>query len=94
MRVSTELGNLGYNTGAYKVLHNSNSNKGIVKFDWNINDNHKLAVIYNFLDASKINLHTKCFGFRGPNASILQFENQDTKSIIRFILSRVKLKIQ
>jgi hypothetical protein len=56
MRVSTELGNLGYNTGVPRVVHNSNSNKGIVKFDWNINDN-KLAVIYNFLDASKINLH-------------------------------------
>jgi hypothetical protein len=36
MRVSTELGNLGYNTGAYQgFVHNSNSNKGIVKFDWN-----------------------------------------------------------
>jgi hypothetical protein len=58
MRVSTELGNLGYNTGAYQgFVHNSNSNKGIVKFDWNINDNNKLAVIYNFLDASKRNLH-------------------------------------
>jgi hypothetical protein len=53
-------------------VHNSNSNKGIV-FDWNINDN-KLAVIYNFLDASKINLHPSALGFRGPNASILQFE--------------------
>jgi hypothetical protein len=53
MHVSTELGKLGYNTGATKGLHNSDSNKEIVKFDWNINDNHKLAVIYNFLDASK-----------------------------------------
>jgi hypothetical protein len=65
--------NLGYNT--YQgFVHNSNSNKGIVKFDWNINDNNKLAVIYNFLDASKTNLHPSAFGFRGPNASILQFE--------------------
>jgi hypothetical protein len=64
MRVSTELGNLGYNTGAYQgFVHNSNSNKGIVKFDWNINDNNKLAVIYNFLDASKINLHPSALGF-------------------------------
>jgi hypothetical protein len=76
MRVSTELGNLGYNTGAYQgFIHNSNSNKGIVKFDWNINDNNKLAVIYNFLDASKDKpAHPSALGFRGPNASILQFE--------------------
>jgi hypothetical protein len=49
------------------------TNKGIVKFDWNINDNNKLAVIYNFFD-QKINLHPSALGFRGPNASILQFE--------------------
>jgi hypothetical protein len=30
----------------------------------------------------RTNLHPSAFGFRGPNASILQFENQDTKSII------------
>jgi hypothetical protein len=57
------------------IVHNSNSNKGIVKFDWNINDNNKLAVIYNFLDASKDKpAHPSALGFRGPNASILQFE--------------------
>jgi hypothetical protein len=74
MRVSTELGNLGYNTGAYQgFVHNSNSNKGIVKFDWNIND--KISyVIYNFLDAKDKPAHPSALGFRGPNASILQFE--------------------
>jgi hypothetical protein len=64
-----------------KGLHNSNSNKGIVKFDWNIIMTIKLAVIYNFLDASKISLHLQQLG-RGPDANTLQFENQDTKSII------------
>jgi hypothetical protein len=40
---------LGYNSGPYQVLKHSDSNKGIIKFDWNINDNNnKLAVIYNF----------------------------------------------
>ncbi|NRT12032.1 carboxypeptidase regulatory-like domain-containing protein [Flavobacterium sp. 14A] len=75
--VSTALGNLGYDTGAYEGFkHNSNSNKGIIKLDWNINDNNKLAVIYNFLDASKDKpAHPTALGFRGPNASILQFQN-------------------
>jgi hypothetical protein len=75
--VSNALAGLGYNTGAYQGFkHESNSNKGIVKVDWNISDNHKLAVIYNFLDASKDKpAHPTALGFRGPNASILQFQN-------------------
>jgi len=75
--VSNALAALGYNTGAYQgFIHESNSNKGIIKVDWNITDNHKLAVIYNFLDASKDKpAHPTALGFRGPNASILQFQN-------------------
>jgi hypothetical protein len=75
---------LGYNTGAYQgFVHNSNSNKGIVKFDWNINDNNKLAVIYNFLDASKDKpAHPSALGFRGPMLQFYNLKNQDTKSII------------
>ncbi|RED26701.1 carboxypeptidase family protein [Flavobacterium cutihirudinis] len=75
--VSNALANLGYNTGAYQGFkHESNSSKGIIKLDWNINDNHKLAVIYNFLDASKDKpAHPTALGFRGPSASILQFQN-------------------
>ncbi|MFE3870664.1 carboxypeptidase regulatory-like domain-containing protein [Flavobacterium sp. ZS1P70] len=76
MHVSTELGKLGYNTGAYQgFTHNSNSNKGIIKFDWNINDNNKLAVIYNFLDASKDKpAHPTAIFRRGPDANTMQFE--------------------
>ena len=75
--VSNALATLGYNAGAYQgFIHESNSNKGIIKVDWNITDNHKLAVIYNFLDASKDKpAHPTALGFRGPNASILQFQN-------------------
>ncbi|MBC5839246.1 TonB-dependent receptor [Flavobacterium muglaense] len=75
--VSSALYSLGYNTGAYQGFkHNSGSNKGIIKFDWNINDNNKLAVIYNFLDASKDKpAHPTALGFRGPNANILQYAN-------------------
>jgi hypothetical protein len=77
VNVSNALATLGYNTGAYQgFTHNSDSNKGIIKLDYNINDNHKLAFIYNFLDASKDKpAHPTALGFRGPNASILQFQN-------------------
>lgn len=52
------------------------STKGIFKLDWNINDKNRLAIIYNFLDASKEKpAHPTALGFRGPNASTLQFEN-------------------
>ncbi|SEG29206.1 TonB-dependent receptor [Flavobacterium urumqiense] len=76
MHVSTELGKLGYNTGAYQgFTHNSDSNKGIIKFDWNINDNNKLAVIYNFLDASKDKpAHPTAIFRRGPDINTMQFE--------------------
>ena len=77
MHVSTELGKLGYNTGAYQgFTHNSDSNKGIIKFDWNINDNHKLTFIYNFLDASKDKpAHPTAILRRGPDVNTMQFEN-------------------
>ncbi len=77
INVSNALSSLGYNTGAYQGFsHNSNSRKGIIKLDWNIDDNNKLAVIYNFLDASKDKpAHPSALGFRGPNASTLQFQN-------------------
>ena len=77
MAVQSALSGLGYNTGAYEgFIHEAGSAKGIVKLDWNINDNHRMALIYNFLDASKDKpAHPTALGFRGPNASILQFEN-------------------
>ncbi|MCB4797423.1 TonB-dependent receptor [Neotamlana laminarinivorans] len=75
--VQDALGSIGYNTGAYQgFTYASESTKGIFKIDWNINDDHRLAVIYNFLNASKGNpAHPTALGFRGPNASTLQFEN-------------------
>ena len=75
--VQNHLSSLGYDTGAYEnFTHATESIKGIVKFDWNINDNNRLAVIYNFLDASKEKpAHPTALAFRGPSASTLQFEN-------------------
>lgn len=75
--VRDALGVLGYDTGAYEgFLHKSESQKGIIKLDWNINDNNRLAVIYNWLDASKEKpAHPTAIGSRGPSFATLQFEN-------------------
>ena len=75
--VQSSLNSIGYDPGTFEgYIHNSNSTKGIFKLDWNINENNRLAVIYNFLDASKDKTaHPTALGFRGPNSQMLQFEN-------------------
>ena len=66
-----------YNPGRIEgFTYASESTKGIFKLDWNINDNNRLAVIYNFLNASKQKpAHPTALGVRGPNFTTLQFEN-------------------
>ncbi|MFV9551460.1 TonB-dependent receptor [Algibacter sp. PT7-4] len=68
---------VGYNPGAYQgFTHAAKSTKGIFKIDWNINDNNRLAIIYNFLNASKEKpAHPTAITFRGPSANTLQFQN-------------------
>ena len=68
---------IGYDPGAFEgFLHKSESKKGIFKLDWNINDNNRLAIIYNWLNASKEKpAHPTAIAFRGPSFSTLQFEN-------------------
>ena len=75
--VSNALKNLGYDSGAYSGFnYDSGSTKGIFKLDWNINEKHRLALIYNFLRASReAPAHPTSLGLRGPSANILQFEN-------------------
>ena len=75
--VQNALTGLGYNTGRYQgFTYGSESTKGIIKLDWNIDDNNRLAVIYNFLDASKEKpAHPTALGVRGPSFQTLQFEN-------------------
>ena len=75
--VRDKLVGLGYDPGAIQgYTHNTESVKGILKLDWNISDNHRLALIYNFLDASKDKpAHPSALGFRGPSANTIQFEN-------------------
>ncbi|MBO0322471.1 TonB-dependent receptor [Muricauda sp. CAU 1633] len=66
-----------YDPGRFEGFNfDQESTKGIFKLDWNINENNRLAIIYNFLDASKEKpAHPTALGFRGPNLSTLQFEN-------------------
>ena len=75
--VSDGLISIGYDPGAYEgFLHKSESTKGIFKLDWNINDNNRLAIVYNFLDASKEKpAHPTAIAFRGPSQNTLQFQN-------------------
>jgi len=75
--VKSALSGIGYDTGAYEgFTHDSNSKKGLIKLDWNINQKHRLAFVYNFLNASRdVPAHPTALGFRGPSSQILQFEN-------------------
>ena len=69
--------NIFYDPGRYTGFNfNQESTKGIIKLDWNIDDNNRLAIIYNFLDASKGKpANRDAIAFRGPNTQTLQFEN-------------------
>jgi len=75
--VQNTLAGLGYDTGAYTgFTHLTESWKGIAKLDFNIGENNRLALIYNFLNASQEKpAHPTALGFRGPGPSVLQFEN-------------------
>ena len=75
--VSSSLASLGYETGAYEnYTHETASTKGILKLDWNINQKHRLAFIYNFLDASRdLPANPEAIGRRGPDLTTLQFRN-------------------
>ncbi|MEM7380582.1 MAG: carboxypeptidase regulatory-like domain-containing protein [Bacteroidota bacterium] len=66
-----------YNPGRFEGFNfDQESTKGIFKLDWNINENNRLAIIYNWLDASKEKpAHPSALGIRGPNLATLQFEN-------------------
>jgi len=75
--VRSALSGIGYDTGEYEgFTHDSNSTKGLFKLDWNINKDHRLSFVYNFLNASRdLPAHPTALGFRGPSSQMLQFEN-------------------
>jgi hypothetical protein len=67
----------GYDTGAFSNFRNNRDNtKGIIRLDFNLNQNHKLSASYNFLDAFKEQpAHPSAIGRRGPDFTTLQFQN-------------------
>lgn len=77
LAVQSALASVGYDTGPFEgYLLNTESIKGIFKLDWNINDNNRLALIYNFLDAKRdLTANEFAIGRRGPDAITLQFAN-------------------
>lgn len=64
-----------YDTGPYEnFTHRTQNSKGIAKLDWNINQTHKLSVIYNFLDAFRdLPANPSAIGRRGPDFLTLQY---------------------
>jgi len=70
-----------YDPGAFEgYLNNTDSDKLIAKFDWNINDANKFTFRYNLLDAVKgLGPHPFAISInntgRGPNETSLPFQN-------------------
>jgi len=75
--VSSLLKNMGYETGPYEgYLHDTYSQKGIIKLDWNATDNLRLSFIYNRLNAYRdLNAHPEAIKHRGPDRTVMQFYN-------------------
>ena len=71
----------GYDTGPYEgYIHETNSDKLIVKLDWNVNPSNNLSFRWSYLDASRnLGPHPFVLSFantgRGPNESSLPFRN-------------------
>ncbi|HEY0810088.1 MAG TPA: hypothetical protein VGD49_07990, partial [Longimicrobiales bacterium] len=70
-----------YDPGAYEgFIHETNSNKVLVRLDGNLGEVHQLTMRYNMLDASRdLPPHPFVLSFnntgRGPNTSSLPFQN-------------------
>ncbi len=75
--VSALLASIGYETGPYEgYLHDTYSDKGIIKLDWNATDNLRLSLIYNRLSAYRdLNAHPDAIMHRGPDKTVMQFYN-------------------
>ncbi len=76
-RVSSLLASLGYETGPYEgYTHDTYSDKGIFKLDWNAFKGTRISFIYNYLNAYRdLNAHPDAIMHRGPDKTVLQFYN-------------------
>ncbi|MEO1260467.1 MAG: carboxypeptidase regulatory-like domain-containing protein [Bacteroidota bacterium] len=83
----------GYETGAITGFkHNTDNQKGLFKLNFNLNEAHKLAVTYNFLDAYQDKpAHPSAISPRGPSPQTLQFENSGYR--INNVLHSVKAEL-
>ena len=70
-----------YDTGPYEgYIHETNNDKLLLKFDWNVNPSNNLTLRYNYLDAGRdLGPHPFVLSFantgRGPNSTSLPFRN-------------------
>ena len=96
--------NFGYATGPYQGYDNeTKSDKYLIKFDYNINQNHKLSVRYNYLnsetDVLASNSSSLGFGNRRSNLQALNYQNtnyiqtEKIQSVIGELNSRFGNKI-
>lgn len=74
--------NYGYETGPYEGYNNeTTSDKFLVKFDYNINDKHKLSLRYNWLNSERdvlaSNSSSLGFGSRNLNTNALNYQNSN-----------------
>jgi len=74
--------NFGYATGPYQGYDNeTKSDKYLIKFDYNINQNHKVSLRYNFLDSETdvlaSNSSSLGFGNRRSNLQALNYQNSN-----------------
>lgn len=98
------LNNFGYETGPYEGYNNeTKSDKYLIKLDYNINQNHKVSVRYNFLDSETdvlaSNSSSLGFGSRRSNLQALNYQNSNyiqtekIQSVIGELNSRFGIKI-
>jgi len=95
--------NFGYETGAYDNYSlNTQSDKALLKFDWNINDKHKFSVRGNVLKSLRDVPMSSSGGFTGRNNNLfaLNYQNSnyeihnDIYSLIGQLNSRFSNKVQ
>lgn len=94
----------GYETGPYQGYNNESfSDKFLIKFDYNINQNNKLSLRYNYLDSETdvllSNSASLGFGARRSNINALNYKNSNYKqtekiqSVIAELNSRISGKL-
>ncbi|MFZ6012273.1 MAG: TonB-dependent receptor, partial [Bacteroidota bacterium] len=78
--------NFNYATGPYQGYNNdTESDKFLIKFDYNINQNHKASIRYNFLDSQtdvlSSNSSSLGFGNRRTNTNALNYQNSNYQQL-------------